>query len=126
MSTYVVTRKADGVEVYRYAADEPIEWVGFEFATHDHVLQAEPVIEPPAPVAREWTAVEFLRRFTATERITARAARKTDVILDDFYALLEQAPLVHAIDPDVALGLGYMTQQGYLAAGRAAEILGGA
>lgn len=126
MSTYAVIRKADSVEVYRYLADAPIEWTGFEFALFDHVLQVEPVSEPPAPQPQEWTAVEFLRRFTAAERITARAARKTDTVLDDFYALLEQAPVVHSIDPDVALGLGYMTQQGYLAVGRAAEILGSA
>lgn len=89
------------------------------------VAEPAPDAPPPEPQPQEWTAVEFLRRFTPTERITARAARKTDAVLDDFYALLEQAPVVHSIDPDVALGLGYMTQQGYLAVGRAEEILHG-
>ena len=26
MTTYIVTRKADSVEVYRYSANDPIEW----------------------------------------------------------------------------------------------------
>jgi hypothetical protein len=45
MSEYVVTRKTDGGEVYRYQADAPVEWNGMEFATHDHTLVPE---EQPA------------------------------------------------------------------------------
>lgn len=48
MPTYAVIRKSDQVEVYRYSADVPIEWTGFEFTTHDHVAQAEPE-EPVEP-----------------------------------------------------------------------------
>lgn len=125
MPTYIVTNKATGAEVYRYNADAPIEWSGFEFATHDHAEAVEVQQAPPASAAQEWTPIEFLRRFTPVERIAARAARKTDPILDDFYALLEQAPLIHSNDPDVRLGLGYMAQQGLLTVGRMEEILNG-
>lgn len=45
MATYIVTRKSDGAEVYRYGADAPIEWVGFEFSDHDHTE----AVEAPAP-----------------------------------------------------------------------------
>ena len=37
MPEYIVTRKTDGAEIYRYNADAPIEWSGMEFADHDHV-----------------------------------------------------------------------------------------
>lgn len=36
MPEYIVTRKTDGAEIYRYVADSPIEWHGMEFAEHDH------------------------------------------------------------------------------------------
>ena len=125
MATYIVTNKATSLEIYRYNANEPIEWSGMEYSTHLHTEYVEDIGEPVVTPRKEWTPVEFLRRFTAPERIAARAARKTDPVLDDFYALLEQAPAIANDDPDVQMGLGYMTQQGYLAAGRAAEILNG-
>ena len=36
MAEYIVTRKRDGVEVYRYQSDTPVEWHGMAFDTHDH------------------------------------------------------------------------------------------
>lgn len=36
MPEYIVTRKTDGAEIYRYNADAPIEWCGMAFASHDH------------------------------------------------------------------------------------------
>ena len=50
MPEYIVTRKTDGAEIYRYNADAPIEWSGMEFADHDHV-EAAPVVTEPAPQA---------------------------------------------------------------------------
>lgn len=52
MATYAVIRKSDGEQVYAYSAEAPIEWAGYEFATHDHVAQPDPeapqVVEDPA------------------------------------------------------------------------------
>lgn len=84
MSTYVVTRKADGAEVYRYEADAPIEWAGFEFATHEHVELATPP-ETPAPAApRRVTKLAFIERLgdAAFEGILQLA--KTDVSVEAF------------------------------------------
>lgn len=68
MTTYVVTLKATGAEVYRYSADAPIEWSGMELATHDHTAQAEPAApaEPPV-VSSEWfiNVGPFFDRFGA-------------------------------------------------------------
>jgi hypothetical protein len=125
MSTFRVTRKTDGEDVYRYQAGSATEWGGFEFATHTHevVPDPEPLAEPET--VYEWERLEFMRRFTAAERIAARQAEATDPIMGDFFDLLRQAATVHSNDPDVILGLGYMVQIGLLASGRPAEILGG-
>ena len=48
MPEYIVTRKTDGAEIYRYNAAAPIEWIGMEFAGHDHIEAAPVVTEPPA------------------------------------------------------------------------------
>jgi hypothetical protein len=126
MTTYIVTRKSDGAEVYRYASAQPEPWVGFEFATHDHTPEPDPV-EPvtPAPVL-QWERLDFLRRFTMSERIPIRNARAADPVLHDFFSLLEQADTIHSNDPDTLAGMGYLVQQGYLTVARRDEILGGA
>ena len=50
MPEYIVTRKTDGAEIYRYNASAPIEWAGMEFADHDHIEVAPVVTENTAPV----------------------------------------------------------------------------
>lgn len=65
MPMYRVIRKSDQEQVYTYSADAPVEWVGFEFATHDHVEVVEPPAPPPAPVTRyggrrRLTKLEFI------------------------------------------------------------------
>ena len=45
MALYAVVEKLSGLEVYRYEADNPIEWNFMGFDTHDHNLQPA----PPAP-----------------------------------------------------------------------------
>ena len=50
MAEYIVTRKADGVEVYRYQSDAPVEWHGMSFDTHDHTLLPAADTTPSASV----------------------------------------------------------------------------
>jgi hypothetical protein len=127
MTTYAVTRKSDGVEVYRYSADAPIPWVGFEFATHDHTEYVElvPVVDQPVAPVRVWSRIEFLRKFTPTERITIRTVAKQNAQLDDFMFLLEAAQEVHSDNADVLAGLSMLEAAGLIGKGRAAEILNG-
>lgn len=126
MNTYVVIDRATGRQVYQYDAAAPIEWEGMGFSTHDHAERpAQELLQAPVSTPRDWPSFEFLRRFTPAERILARAARKTDQVLDDFFGLLEMAPTVRNDDPDVLLGLRYMASQGYLQAARVQEILNG-
>lgn len=67
MTTYIVTRKADGAEVYRYSADAPIEWTGMGFADHDHTEYVEPVAVTPVaqvdPAAWRVVVGAFFDRF---------------------------------------------------------------
>lgn len=49
MPEYIVTRKSDGTEIYRYNAGTPIEWQGMAFADHDHVEAPPVVTENAAP-----------------------------------------------------------------------------
>ena len=125
MSHWVVTRKSDGAEVYRYQHDFPIEWSGMEFATHDHLEEAELVTEPAPAGVKVWTPIDFLRRFTPQERINIRAAAQVSPELDDFMFLLQAAQEVRSDNADVIAGLTLLTQAGLLAAGRKQEILHG-
>jgi hypothetical protein len=127
MSTFVVTRKSDQAEVYRYNADAPIEWSGMEFVTHDHAPEA---VDPSAPtdapiVAMTWTKLEYLRRFTQAERIAIRGAAKVVPELEDYLQLLELASEVRSDDPDIASALAMLEGAGLIGAGRAQEILNG-
>lgn len=70
MPNFKVTRKSDGEVVYRYGADAAIEWVGFEFSTHDHTPEEVPAPGPaPVPAPVRITKLAFLSRFTDSEYI---------------------------------------------------------
>jgi hypothetical protein len=124
MTTYAVIRKTDQVEVYRYSADAPVEWAGMEFAEFDHTVVPDPVLDPPPAPVYQWEPLVFLRRFTVPERVAARATRVSDPILNDFFSLLEMAPLVHSNDPDVQAGMGYLVAIGIVTPTRRDEIMG--
>ena len=76
------------------------------------------VILPPAPVSR----LEFLRSFTAQQRITIRAAN--DPIIVDALQLLDLAEDVNLQDPDVVYFVNYIADQGFITQEDAARILG--
>jgi hypothetical protein len=135
MSIYVVTRKSDGVEVYRYSNDVPVEWVGMEFATHDHTPIPDPVPEPaPPPPPVRITKLAFRQRFTPEEKIAIEIAS-----LDDPAAPMQQRAMSAALranQADVAVatyidlmradtrsGVQALEAAGLIATGRAVEIL---
>ena len=135
MPTYIVTRKSDGQERYRYQHTEPVEWVGMEFATHDHVEVVEaPPPPPPAPPARHITKLAFRNRFTQAEKVAIEIAA-----LDDPEATMQQRAMsaaLRASQEDVAVaqfidltradtraGVQMLETAGLLAAGRALAIL---
>ena len=127
MTTYVVTRKSDGQEIYRYNADAPVEWTGMDFADFNHTPDAvDPGLPVDVPVkAMTWTKLEYLRRFTQEERIAIRGAAKVVPELEDYLQLLELASEVRSDDPDIAAALAMLEGAGLIGAGRAQEILNG-
>lgn len=131
MSTYVVTRKSDGVEVYRYDHTDKIVFVTWPEDEFDYDL-APP--EPPPPEMdvlpvyggrRTLSKLEFLRLFTAQERIGLRAAAKVNPVVEDYMALMELSLEISLDDPDTVTGLRMLEAASMLGAGRADEILRG-
>lgn len=74
----------------------------------------------PLPPVRALSRLEFLRRFTAAERIAIRAS--TDPVVEDMMALQDAAEYIDIDDADTQAGLQYLASVGLLTPGRAAEI----
>ena len=127
MAEYIVTRKSDGAEVYRYQSDTPVEWNGMEFATHDHVPAPAPSEEGGSAwfAGRTMTKLEYLRRFTVEERVAIRAAAEQNAVLADYLQLMELAQDINTGDADTIAAVTMLEQAGLIAAGRAQEILNG-
>jgi hypothetical protein len=82
------------------------------------------VHETPAPVRQiVLSRLEFLQRLTVQERIAIRTAAKSNPIVEDFMHLLDLAADVNLTHAATMQGVGYLEQQGLIAAGRAAAIL---
>ena len=135
MPIFRVIRKADQVERYRYDAPAPVEWVGMEFATHDHIEEVPPPEPPPPPPpARHITKLAFRNRFTQAEKVAIEIAS-----LDNPAASMQQRALAATLRAnqldvqaaqfidlnraDTRAGVQALEQYGLIAAGRAAQIL---
>jgi hypothetical protein len=137
VKTYIVTRKSDGQERYRYQHTEPVEWAGFEFATHDHTeAPPPPAPPPPPPEDRRITLLAFRNRFSPNEKVGLEIAA-----LDVPTAPMDQRAMAASLrasmkDQEVALwidltrtetrvGVQQLEGAGLIAPGRAAAILDG-
>lgn len=138
MSTYIVTRKSDGVEVYRYGSETPIEWVGFEFATHDHTVEPEPppAPTPPPPTTVPITLLAFRNRFTATEKATLEIAalhnwglaanHPSNMLAASLRVSMadqRDAQYIDLMRPETRAGVQALEQYGLVGPGRATAIL---
>ena len=123
---YDVIRKSDGMKVYEYQSDQPIEWSGMAFAEFDHIdhiERADQTAQQGGP--RTLTKLEYLRRFTTDERVSIRAAATQNPVLADYLALMELAQEINTGDADTVAAVTMLEQAGLLAAGRANEVLNG-
>lgn len=137
MTTFAVKRRSDGVEVYRYNADQAIEWAGFEFASHEHLALPDAPVSPgvaPAPTPARITKLAFRNRFTQAEKIAIEMAA-----LDNPSAPMAQRQLAAALRAQLADqrdathidlsrqdtrgGVQALEQAGLIGVGRAAVIL---
>lgn len=134
MTTYIVTRKSDGVEVYRYSYTEPIDQSEFPFATHDHTPYVELEPEPPLPEPVRITLSAFRKRITTAEKVAielasldvpsgSAAARQAAAELRVWWADINAAPYIVLISQDTIDEVQTLEDYGLLAAGRALEIL---
>jgi hypothetical protein len=68
------------------------------------------------------SSLEFLRLFTAHERMAIRAAN--DALVNDFMDLLEHAEVVRLDNIDTVQGVQYLASKGLITHEKANEILG--
>lgn len=146
MKKYVRTENSLVVEVFeRNDGYEPVDCFTAEVA--NQFIAAPTVVHvgwrlingewlPPEPVqlpeletsdAIRVSPVEFKLLFTPQERMTIKAARATDPVIDDFCDIVEDPRLTHV---DLGLkstkdALAYMVNSGLIAAERQGEILAG-
>lgn len=70
------------------------------------------------------THLEYLRRFSMSERLAIRIAAKTNIILEDYLHLMELAQEIDTDDDDTILALMTLQSLGFVTAERRVEILG--
>ena len=130
MTTYAVKRISDGHEVHRYNAEAPVEWAGFEFATHTHqALPDEPQAphQPVAPQPVKISRLAFLSRFTDAEAIgidlNSQGATVQAASLRRYMNKVNAAEFIDLNRADTRAGVQALEQAGLIGAGRAAVIL---
>ena len=131
---YIVTRKVDSVEVYRYAYDSPLNMDVFPFATYDHTA-APTTPDPPAGTApRKITKLAFRSRFTQSEKITIElasldvpdgqaASRQAAAQMRVWLADIEAAEYIDLNFAATRAGVQALEDYGLIGTGRALEIL---
>jgi hypothetical protein len=77
---------------------------------------------PPVRVV-VFSKLDFLQRFTVQERIEIRRAASTNPIVEDFMHLMDLSENINLTHVATQQGVGYLEQQGLIAAGRAAQVL---
>jgi hypothetical protein len=89
------------------------------FQWNSGLLKFEPRVSD-----RILTKLQFMNRFTATERIAVRELAKTNLMIDDFMQLLALAEEVNLDDITTQQAIGYLTQLGIFTPDRMTAILG--
>ncbi len=82
---------------------------------------SEPELQPVGSNGISLTQLEFLRRFSAEERIAIRSS--DNPIIVDFLHLLNLAQEIKTDDPDTIAGVNYLETLNLIAEGRAAVTL---
>ena len=117
---WIVQDRITGTVVYAYGSDTPDHFGTYPLETYNHVKSVEVVPEPTSNIV---TKLEYLRRFTQSERIAIRSASTQAPELADYLAMLEIAQDVTLDDPDTVAAANMLETAGLIAPGRAAEIL---
>lgn len=108
--------------------DDAANGDGWDGVTLTKPVIPDPVpVEPPAPVPPKVSPVEFKLLFSPQERVAIKQARAADMVIDDFFDIVEDTRLTHV---DLGLqstknAIGYLQSKGLLTGERAAAILTG-
>lgn len=137
MPVYIVTRKADSAEVYRYQSDAPVEWDGMSFSDHEHsemVEQPDP-IEPLLPSVTRLTKLQFIDRMGDAAYKAVLQMAKANVDVEAFVKRFEMATpepdgtSVDLTDPRTVAGVtaigAALQAMGVVGANWASEVLYG-
>ena len=131
MPTWKVTQKSTGQGAYRYIADAPIEWSGMGFDTHDHTPLTEAVtdVTPRMESGRRLTKLAFAHLIGQDAFLNVLDAAKVNVEIEAFIKLIDWATpeadgtSVDKDDPRTIAGVQALEAAGFIAPGRAQEIL---
>ena len=131
MTTFIVQSKATGQEVYRYIADAPIEWSGMGFDTHDHTEVPDEItdVTPRMEAGRRLTKLAFVHLIGQDAFLNVLDAAKVNVEIEAFIKLIDWATpeadgtSIDKDDPRTIAGVQALEAAGFIAPGRAQEIL---
>lgn len=135
MSIYIVTRKSDGVEAYRYTYDAPLDFVDFPEAEYTHAEAPEdvPPFAPKGP--RRLTKLQFIDRLGGAAYIAILTMAKTNVLVEAFIRRFEMTTpeadytSIDLDDPRTVAGVmqigAALEAAGVVAAGWAEGVLNG-
>lgn len=124
-------RRSDGTFVvvhngylYHVVQSDPI-YAAVAAAAEGVELPPEPPPSTGAPLiaAASPTALEFMERFTAEERINIRRAAKENELLEDWLDLLRASQFVDVTDPRTVAGMEAMVAAGLISEQRCGEVL---
>ena len=133
---YVVTNRVTGAEVYRYAAEAPVEWAGLGFDTHAH----EPLVEPSVsagspPAVTRLTKLAFIDRLGEVAYRSILALARVDLDVEAFVKRFEMTTpdadgtSVDLTDPRTVAGVtligAALHAEGRVSATWAQEVLNG-
>lgn len=128
MTIYAVIRKSDLVEVYRYMAPAPMEWVGMKFTDYNHVALVDAETPPPVtPVQVKISRLAFITRFTDAEAValdlSSQGATVKAASMRRYMQKVNAAEFIDLNRPDTRIGVQTLEAVGLLAPGRSIVIL---
>lgn len=136
MTTYAVRNKATGQEITRYAAQQPVEQIddlAVPFAEFEHTPLPEEItdVTPRMETGRRLTKLAFVGLIGEDAFKAVLAAAKVNVDIEAFVKLIDWATpeadgtSIDKDDPRTIAGVQALEAAGFIAPGRAQEILNG-
>lgn len=121
---YVVTNKATGDEVTRYAASAPVAGA-FPFADFTHAEFPDDTVPVIAPSLGRISKLAYMDRFADVELAAIYVAAKASLAVEIWLEKFKLAEFIDLSDPRTLAGLQSLEANDLIGPGRALEILHG-